>query len=102
MLRALNSRLSDHVRWGCALSLTILLLAGCGQTKFLSVRKVPKSPLESTLQLVSWYGPRPSPRTEQLLRRYALDELQKDAPERVLEPLHEELSKDPTPEKIYS
>lgn len=88
-------------RTWCALAL-LLALSGCGQTRFLTVRHVPKSPLEDPLQLVSYRGPQPSARTQQLLRRYALDEFPKDEPDRVLEPLHAELTADPTPEKVYS
>jgi hypothetical protein len=88
------------LRWRCALVL-VVLLSGCGQTRFLTVRRVPKSPLEGPLQLVSYRGPQPSERTQQLLRRYAL-EFPKDAPERILEPLHAELTTDPTPDKVYS
>ena len=80
----------------------LALLAGCGPSKFLSVRRVPKSPLEGPLQLVSYKGPQPSDRTEQILRRYALDERQKKSPQQVLISLHEEMAKDPSPEKVYS
>ena len=94
--------------WGpsCALRgslvLVLCLLAGCGPSKFLTVRRIPKSPLEGPLQLVSYRGPQPSERTEQLLRRFALEEFKKESPELALEPLHAELTKDPTPEKVYS
>jgi hypothetical protein len=94
-------RSAAALRRSCAL-LLLLALAGCGQTKFLTVRHVPKSPLEGPLQLVSYRGPQPSERTQQLLRRYALDQFAKDQPERVLEALHGELTTDPTPEKAYS
>jgi hypothetical protein len=93
-------RSSAALRWRCALVL-VVLLSGCGQTRFLTVRRVPKSPLEGPLQLVSYRGPQPSERTQQLLRRYAL-EFPKDSPERILEPLHAELTTDPTPDKVYS
>jgi hypothetical protein len=95
-----TQRLCAALRWRCAL-LLLVVLCGCGQTKFLTVRHVPKSPLEDPLQLVSYRGPQPSERTQQLLRRYAL-EFPKEQPERVLEPLHAELTADPTPEKVYS
>jgi pimeloyl-ACP methyl ester carboxylesterase len=85
---------------GCLL--LIFLLTGCGTTKFLTVRRVPKSPLEGPLQLVSYKGPQPSERTEQLLRRYALVDAQKRAPEEVLTTLQNELDREPTPDKVYS
>jgi pimeloyl-ACP methyl ester carboxylesterase len=90
------------VRAQALLMLLTLLLAGCGGTKHLAVRKVPRNPLEGPLQLVSYKGPQPSARTEQLLRQYALVDTQKKAPEEVLARLHEEIEREPTHEKVYS
>jgi len=99
-----RARCVYSTRLQCALTalLALSLLVGCGPSKFLTVRRVPKSPLEGPLQLVSYKGPQASDRTEQLLRQYALDDANKRSPEEVLVTLHEELSSDPTPEKAYS
>jgi pimeloyl-ACP methyl ester carboxylesterase len=90
-----------YARWVLLLALMVAC-SGCGTAKFLSVRRIPKSPLEGPLQLVSYKGPQPSERTEQLLRRYALVDAQKHAPEEVLVRLHEEMQHEPSPEKVYS
>ncbi|WP_442485657.1 esterase/lipase family protein [Aeoliella sp. SH292] len=41
----------------------------------MSVRGTPRNPLESTLHLVSWGGPKPTDRTSQVLRRFDLESL---------------------------
>jgi len=78
------------------------LPTGCASTNYLSVRKVPRNPLNSVLQLTSYDGPRPSERTEQLLRRFDLAEQQKKSSPVVLASLEQEIANHPDPEKIYS
>lgn len=59
-----------------ALLLCIALIAGAGcasQSSWVTVRSTPKNPLASTLQLLSKEGPTATPRTQQILRRYALE-----------------------------
>lgn len=83
----------------------VLLLGamnGCARQRFVTLRRVPKNPLEAPLKLLSRSGPRPTDRTEQVLRRYGLTERQKKEPQRVLVDLEAEIEKEPTSEKIYS
>jgi pimeloyl-ACP methyl ester carboxylesterase len=50
-----------------------LSMAGCAsQSEWVKVRDTPKNPLAGTLDLLSPGGPKPTPRTMQLLRRYDL------------------------------
>ena len=85
----------------------VLLLAtlaegGCARQRYISVRHAPRNPLEGPLRLISRTGPRPTSRTEQLLRRYDLARLEKEDLGQTLEKLGEEIAKEPGPEKIYS
>jgi pimeloyl-ACP methyl ester carboxylesterase len=86
--------------WLCLL--LVLTSLGCRSSNFLTVRRVPRSPLEGPLQLVSYRGPQPSGRTEQLLRRFALNDIQAQKPQEVLNHLRTDILTDPSPEKIYS
>src|SRR5262249_6593470 len=71
-------------------------------TNYLSVRQKPQNPLAEQLNLFTWTGPKPSPRTEQLLRRYDLTkELGQNSPV-VLVDLEQEIAQAPSPDKIYS
>jgi pimeloyl-ACP methyl ester carboxylesterase len=59
----------------------VLLCGGCASTsssKWVSLRSTPKNPLTDVLGLVAKTGPKPTPRTLQLLRRYDLDKNQGD------------------------
>jgi pimeloyl-ACP methyl ester carboxylesterase len=61
--------------------LGLVLLAGCASTggsKWVSLRSTPKNPLTEVLGLVAKQGPKPTPRTLQLLRRYDLEKKQGD------------------------
>ena len=60
---------------------TLLLAAGgCASTKWVSLRSSPRNPLSDTLGLVTRTGPKPTPRTVQLLRRFDLAGQQADKP----------------------
>ena len=52
--------------------LTATVGSGCASTQWVSVRSAPHNPLTDTLGLLTKQGPKPSERTEQLLRRYDL------------------------------
>lgn len=88
--------------WAVAFVACCLLASGCQSLGYVSVRRAPKDPLAGTLQLVSYSGPKPSPRTEQLLRRYALTDVQGQRPEAALQQLLDYAQREPTPEKFYS
>ncbi len=45
---------------------------GCASTEWVTVRDTPRNPLAGTLNLLSPAGPKPTERTQQLLRRYDL------------------------------
>lgn len=61
--------------------LLLFALAGCA-SEYVSLRKSPQNPLADQLGLLSWSGPKPSPRAMQVLRRYGLaDELKDDCRE---------------------
>ncbi len=78
------------------------LASGCAKEQYLSLRDQPYSPLVGPLKLISSRGPRPSQRTQQILRRYDLVEKQEKRPAEVLATLQEELATDPAPDKYYS
>jgi pimeloyl-ACP methyl ester carboxylesterase len=93
-----------RLRRCCALALVLaaaLWPAGCAQ-RYITARHSPKNPLERTLRLVARSGPRPSARTEQILRRYDLAELQKKDLPQTLRELRQEVAREPTPDNIYS
>jgi pimeloyl-ACP methyl ester carboxylesterase len=75
---------------------------GCARQRYISVRHAPHNPLEGPLRLISRTGPRPTPRTEQVLRRYDLAQLQKEDLGQTLARLGQEIASEPTPDKIYS
>ena len=62
----------------CALTIGV---AGCSSSRWIKLRSVPTDPLSEPLRLMSWYGPRPTARTEQWLRRYDLVEYLDDPSE---------------------
>jgi pimeloyl-ACP methyl ester carboxylesterase len=89
-----------HKRQLCAiLALTLLSFGGCASQQYISMRKVPLNPLEGSLQLLSWYGPQPSERTDELLRRYDVADA---GSEEVLTRLLAEIEADPSAEKLYA
>ena len=87
---------------GIQLALWALVLSGCASSSYLTVREVPRSPLDWRLNLVSSRGPEPTARTEQVLRRYDLLQQQSRNGDEVLAKLQQELAAEPTPEKVYS
>jgi pimeloyl-ACP methyl ester carboxylesterase len=60
-------------RYALSLGLACAFLVGCAtSSQWVKVRDTPKNPLAGTLGLLSPRGPKPTPRTMQLLRRYDL------------------------------
>lgn len=84
------------------LLVTIALPLGCAQQRYIVRRERPNNPLTAPLKLLARTGPKPTPRTEQLLRRYDLVEQLKQNPEQALTRLQAEIEIEPTPEKICS
>lgn len=75
--------------------------AGCASTKWVSLRSTPKNPLSDALGLVTRTGPKPTPRTVQLLRRYDLEGKQADKPALLAE-LAEINRREPNRENVYA
>ncbi len=75
---------------------------GCASQSYLVRRDQPRSPLTRHLQLVSSSGPKPSRRTEQLLRRYDLAKLHEKQPGEALTRLNEQMQAEPSADKTYS
>jgi len=87
------------LRAGILCAAVMLAVAGCASTDYVSVRRVPSNPLAGPLQLLSRSGPKPTPRTVHLLRRYDLEDAKS---QELLDKLQNEIAKDPLPEKLYS
>lgn len=95
-----TARGAAHRGW---LAVALLaLLAGCASSNYVSVRRVPQNPLAGPLDLLSSGGPKPTDRTQQLLRRYDLTTAQKFAPKDVLQQLEEQIATEPTIEKTHA
>ncbi len=98
-----NDRLA--VRWWQVLvALVLVTAAGCASSgiKWVTVRGTPRNPLASTLHLLSKEGPQPSPRTAQVLRRFALeDSARRDLSETIAR-LSQYHQSDPNRELQYS
>lgn len=85
-----------------ALALACLVAgSGCSQ-QYVRLRKVPRNPLEGPLNLLSRGGPKPTSRTEMLLRRYDLLETQEKTPQIALTSLKQQVTQEPTSDKVYS
>lgn len=66
---------ASHRKWRSCVLLCVVatLITGCAaNSEWVKVRDTPKNPLAGTLDLLSPGGPKPTPRTMQLLRRYDL------------------------------
>jgi pimeloyl-ACP methyl ester carboxylesterase len=85
-----------------ALAVVTLLAAGCVQQRYVTLRERPRNVLSDPLGLVARRGPKPTPRTTQLLRRYDLVQLSEKNPEIALASLQQEIESDPNPDKICS
>jgi len=82
--------------------LALVVLAGCGTTKYATLRSVPHNPLVDELKLTARGGPQPTPRTMQLLRVYNLtNELDGD-PRDLLGKLQAVVDREPSPDKVYA
>ena len=82
--------------------LLVLLVSGCASSRWIKLRSTPRNPLAAPLQLVSFGGPKPTPRTMQLLRRYDLvDDLSGDRRD-LLSKLNQILVNDPKADTVYA
>ena len=96
-------RRSDlSLRLAIVLFLAAAALSGCASPQWVTLRSVPRNPLGDELQLTSWSGPQPTPRTMQLLRVYNLtDALQGDS-RTLLENLQRITEREPSADKVYA
>lgn len=93
-------RRSPRTRLLCAVGALVLsTLFGCASQKYLTLRPVPRNPLQGPLQLLSSTGPQASQRTQELLRRYDVANANS---EEVLTRLQAEIESDPSTDKLYS
>ena len=63
---------------------------------------MPQNPLVDELQLTSYYGPRPSERTEQLLRVHNLTYEPRTDPRPLIKRLQEFNNYEPTADRVYA
>ncbi len=86
------------------LILLVLIAAGsgCAQEQWVRMREVPANPLAGPLQLLSPGGPKPTPRTQLLARRYDLAEDLNSGNAEVLVKLGELNQLQPSTDKLYS
>ncbi len=85
-----------------AIMAAALSCAGCARQRYVTIREEPSNPLAGPLQLLARTGPKPTGRTEQLLRRYNLLEEVRDSPQVALVSFQKELAREPTADKIYA
>jgi len=76
--------------------------SGCARESWVRVREVPANPLAGPLQLLSPNGPKPTPRTQLLARRYDMEDQLDDYNAELLVKLGEINEADPSPDKVYS
>jgi pimeloyl-ACP methyl ester carboxylesterase len=72
---------------------------GCTSNDYIRMRRAPRNPLANSLNLLSPFGPKPTDRTEQVVRKYDLQSRDRNE---VLDGLREEIQVDPHPEKLYA
>jgi hypothetical protein len=85
------------------LTLTILITgSGCATQRFLVQRDTPANPLAIPLELASKAGPRVTPRTQNVLRRFALSELYSKDPIACLDSMQKLYESEPDGELVYS
>ena len=88
-----------------AVAIAVFVIAaqsGCSSSQYLAKRKQPFNPLAVPLNLLSRKGPEATSRTKQTLRRYNLNEDDNAASASVLARFEEEISREPTPDKIHA
>jgi pimeloyl-ACP methyl ester carboxylesterase len=76
--------------------------AGCSSSRWTQLRREPHNPLTPKLVLDSRQGPRPTPRTMQLLRREDLVELLDGDPSALLAEVQRIATAEPTADNVYA
>lgn len=86
----------------CALALLLLVIVqGCSTSRFLIRRDTPDNPLAAQLQIETWAGPQVGPRTESVLRRYALLDMYHEHPSECLVLMQELITSDTEGEVVF-
>ncbi len=79
----------------------LMVVVGC-KSEWVTVREMPKNPLEGPLNLMGRGGPQPTERTEQFLRRYDLKNEFGGDPQVLLAKIHEVIVQYGEPEAVYA
>lgn len=88
---------------GLALGLAALAaLVGCKATEYVSLREQPRNPLADQLMLFAKGGPRPTQRTQLLLRRYALDDSPGGDVGKLSQQVRQVVEREPSAENVYA
>ena len=82
--------------------LAVITLVGCASQKWVSVRQTPKNRLTETLNVFSDKGPKPTERTEQLLRVYNLTDDFHNDPRGLLDKLQAIIEREPSIDKLHA
>src|SRR5262245_55668414 len=77
-------------------------IADFGSTELVARREHPRNPLALSLGFGGHGGPHPTPRAEQLLRRYDLAKPYQENPSRAIAALQASLTEEPSDEKLYT
>ncbi len=87
-----------------ALLLIVLIAAGgCASARYATLREVPNNPLADQLKLFSRKGPQASARTQQFVRVYDLEPLQKEGnPRKFLQRVQQIIEEEPSADKVYA
>lgn len=94
---------STNLFAACGLALAVVLAGnGCASNQYVRLRQAPQNPLATSLNLLSWSGPKPTDRTVQLLRRYDLATQAEKNPQEALDRLRWEIAREPSADKLYS
>lgn len=80
----------------------VVAVSGCSTTDYVKRRSEPFSPLNATLNLLSYRGPKPTARTESLLRSYGIEDYDIDDLGSTLDQLQQEIAKEPTLDNTYA
>lgn len=91
-------RVAFVLLWG---GIWVFSAGGCA-SRGVRLRSAPQNPLVERLDLASWWGPKASDRTMQVLRVHNLLPDLKDDPRPLLKKLQAILERDPSPEKVYA
>jgi pimeloyl-ACP methyl ester carboxylesterase len=97
-----KSRACKHAPYIGVLLVALVLTAGCASSNRVTLRTVPQNPLVDELQLASYYGPRPTKRTEQLLRVHNLTYKPRTDPRGLIKRLQEFNNYEPRADRVYA